>query len=589
MRRYAIACLCLLCAVLPVHSEDRASVSPTRINDTRIRLTTLQFLQQAADTSRTLADNDAKPETDDEKNAARFMRPVDHFFQEDGPLTFPRERHIQQYYQCRPWAMYTPWERDRVNRQDTLSWTLSLYQAPSIRELLHHEDPAIRAMAVECLATMHVPEDVQHIAALLDDNSAAPPWLGYNMSISATLLLHDALDPNVAQTEQLVLTRSWRQQTVSQYAHRALEMMTGRSFADKTSFDTWWQRNGNGLDCLWYWQCRFTRELRYVTLERRWQTLPIYPDESHEQYQSRAHAMHKAAVEHVYQSIAKELSKRSPEVQAKVYLLANSDFTLLQGWWAGDFDIDFNNYPPQLHLSRERLFELLEHKNWWPDVPDGDEGRRLYYIMSTRIGIWADRLFTTVDVPRLRTYLKPSQYRSWHPNPIALTIGISRLLPPATPDQLDDPDTRDGTLRHAVNVAVERDGVSHYELTRELIRVGLPNNRAFLTQLAFAKYNNDTDNQITQEILQELAQEPLTREKQNFLTTLLLDVRFVPLWTRVNTTMGQDMCRQYGIRAINAHAGKELIGNDIKQALTDPQKQERALTQLYQHLETLRQ
>ena len=50
---------------------------------------------------------------------------------------------------------------------------------------------------------------------------------------------------------------------------------------------------------------------------------------------------------------------------------------------------------------------------------------------------------------------------------------------------------------------------------------------------------------------------------------LLLDDRFAPLWTRARRRMGDDMYRQYAIWSVNAHAGRELLTDQDKQALHD--------------------
>ncbi|HOF19298.1 MAG TPA: hypothetical protein PK082_10350, partial [Phycisphaerae bacterium] len=94
---------------------------------------------------------------------------------------------------------------------------------------------------------------------------------------------------------------------------------------------------------------------------------------------------------------------------------------------------------------------------------------------------------------------------------------------------------------------------------------------------------------IGQGILQALAQPPLTSQKRQLLVELLLDPRFEPFWTRPNTRMGMDMCRQYGIWAVNAHAGREMIGDSIQNRLTDPAESDKALTELRQVVRRLRE
>jgi hypothetical protein len=53
--------------------------------------------------------------------------------------------------------------------------------------------------------------------------------------------------------------------------------------------------------------------------------------------------------------------------------------------------------------------------------------------------------------------------------------------------------------------------------------------------------------------------------------------------------MGMDMCRQYGTWAVNAHAGRELVGDALKYRLVDPAESQKALAELRQLIARLRQ
>ncbi len=52
--------------------------------------------------------------------------------------------------------------------------------------------------------------------------------------------------------------------------------------------------------------------------------------------------------------------------------------------------------------------------------------------------------------------------------------------------------------------------------------------------------------------------------------------------------MGDDMYRQLGMRAVNAHARKELLTDQDKYALTDPAKSEKALLDVIRKVAALR-
>lgn len=580
MHRHLLISLTLLSIALSAKAEDQ---SPTAAADSRVH----DRLQHAVNVSRELAGQDVEPNTEALKEAALTMRTRGSFFSEETIDRFPLKRHVDAYFECRPWIIYDLWELDRYALSTSITQTLSLGQAQAIRKHLDHTDPAIRAMATECLSIMSQPEDVPKISAMLEDESVAAPRLQQNMSQSASMFVGRGFDPDVPDGEQLILMRSWQKQTVSQYARRALANMTGKMFENKAAFDTWWQVNHDAQNSLWYWQHRLARELRDATYDNHWHHVTMYPYETREQFHARRQTINQAAQDNVYQSIAKELRQLSPEVEAKVYLLAANH--QLNGVMYGMFEINFDANPPKLRISTERLFELLDHKNWWAEVPKGDQGRQAYYLLTARIGLWANVLFTPEHIPRLRQLLNRPEDHPWQPNPIALTIGISRLLPPASPDQLDHPDTRDGILRQGIGKVYQPYDNTRIAITRELVRVGLPNNSDFLMELAFAINKDDTENEIAQGILQELAASPLTPQKRQFMIDLLLDPRFELFWTRANTRASMDMCRQYGIWAINAHAGTELIHDELKYDLTDPEKSDDALKKLYQFIEQLRQ
>ena len=275
----------------------------------------------------------------------------------------------------------------------------------------------------------------------------------------------------------------------------------------------------------------------------------------------------------VHKTVAAELRQRPPEVEAKVRLLTASDHA--GGCPITGSEGQFWPDAPALRVSPDRLLDLLDRKDLWPDVPWDDNGRGLYNLLVERLGMWADVLFGPVHVPRLRAALEREHDNLWWSGQAAMIIGISRLLPPACPGKLDDPDTRDGALRRAI--LSEPDLFARCYCARELVRVDLPTNAPFLTQVCFASARDDPENQLTQNILQALAEPPRTPEKRRFLVELLLDPRFEPLWTCSNTRMGMDMCRQYGIWAVNAYAGRELIDNSLKYGLVAPARTASAL------------
>ncbi len=373
----------------------------------------------------------------------------------------------------------------------------------------------------------------------------------------------------------MVLDRSWRKETVGQCARRALKLMTGRKFESKADFEEWWKVNSGGRNCLWYWQQRLKREFDEADIATSSYHINWRPYETWEQYSSRIHAIRATARTEVLATVTAELRQLDPEVEAKVRLLTVCTHT-------GCYGAQFWPDPPNLRISSGRLLDLLDRKDLWPDVPW--DSNWYYSRLAERLGMWADVLFTSSDVPRLKAVLERE-----HDNlGASLIIGISRLLPVAAEEELGSTDTRDGWLRHAT--LNERDLFVRCYCAMELVRVGLPENAAFLTEMAFAAHEDDSENCFMQYVLQALAQPPLTAEKRRFLVDLLLDQRFEPLWTCPDGRGGDSphMCRVYGIQAINAHAGRELVGDAVENGLTNPDKYKEALAELRRLIAQLR-
>jgi hypothetical protein len=252
------------------------------------------------------------------------------------------------------------------------------------------------------------------------------------------------------------------------------------------------------------------------------------------------------------------------EVEAKVRLLAADG-------QAGGADITqpshvFWHEIVSLRLSSDRLLDLMDRKDLWDDVDWQDHsGRGLYNRMVERLALSAERFFRPEHADRLRAVLDRERRTLWWSGRAALSIGISRLAPPADTD-LDDSRTRDGTLRAAIRD--DPDVFTRAHVARELVRVGLPRNAAFLTATSFTDRHLSCCPDVPQSILRELGKPPLTNEKRTFLRELLLDKRFEPLWTLPNGQLGrEDRYRQAAAHVVNIHAGEEILSErDLRQA-----------------------
>ena len=572
MRRYLAAGVWLLIGLAEACSGGEPAVAPAPPPAQTPR----QRLQQAIDVSRELAGRDEEPDTPELKQAAAAMGPAEGSSGHAGVTRFALESHVAKYLETRPWSWHYALHVRELSATVPQNWP-SPADAAALRDLLADREPAMRAMAAEALATLHQPEDVPRMARLLNDGNEAAPVLGHNRSRLATLPRAEAKHVGPA-ADRLDLLRGWRKETVAQSARRAIRLMTGQQFSEEAAFAAWWKVNDDGRNCLWYWQQRLERELDEADIAASPVRNPQRPGETWKQWWPRYQALRDAARGEVHKTIAAELRQLPAEVEAKVRLLAVSEH-------AGGAPItgsegQFWPDPPALRVSPERLLDLLDRKDLWPDVPwGGDKGRGLYNLLAERLGMWAEVLFRPADVPRLRAAMRREHDNLWWSGQTGMILGISRLLPPAAPDKLDDPDTRDGALRQAV--LGEHDLSTRGYCARELVRIGLPANAALLTQVSFAASKDDQDNRITQDILQALAEPPRTPEKRRFLIELLLDPRFEPFWTRPNTGMGMDMCRQYGIWAVNVCAGREMIDlYAMRERLVDPARSANALAEV---------
>jgi hypothetical protein len=364
------------------------------------------------------------------------------------------------------------------------------------------------------------------------------------------------------------LSLVWGEETVAQAAQRALKIMTGQEFTDELFFAQWWEVNHDGPNCLWYWEQRLVRELNDAEAWGGAVFFPRIPGDTWEDYEAGRLELRDAAYAQVRQAIAAELRQLSPEVEAKVRLLAFNEYKQI---WPD---------PPSLRVSSDRLLDLLDRKNLWPDVlwddkrPKRPDRPDRYVLMATRMGMAAESLFRPADVPHLREVLQRERNRLGGWGETTMIIGISRLLPPAAVDKLDDPDTRDGILRQAA-----RESPDYTSTARELVRVGLPANAPFLTEGGFAGVDRDRANHVLHALLQAAYEPPLTPEKRRFLVGLLLDPRFEPYLAPRNVYAGTDACGLSGIWAVNAHAGGKLIDDSLKKALFDPAQSVTALAE----------
>jgi hypothetical protein len=456
---------------------------------------------------------------------------------------FATKPDVARYTELRPWTRaYTIrlagfYQARRLSAPGP-TWP-QLADAPALRLLLADPDPAVRSLAIEALATLHEPSDVERIARLLADEAAGLPALGWNSPISAT--------NSPYERSELDLLRSWHGRSVGSYARVALRLMTGRSFDDK-SFAAWWPRHRNARASLWFWDERIKRTLA-----------EIYS-------QSRGPGEHNDLKTEALRTIREDLHNDLPEVEAKVCLLAPDSDQL-------------GRLRPcdRLRLGADRLLDLLDRKNLWDDVewnaPDSNYYNALVYGISSVAQVY----FRSEHVARLQAVMARERSNLWWNGNAALRVAVSRLLPLATNATLDQPTTGEGFLRDVLrrnpDLSVRR------EAAQELIRVGVARNWPLLEQQFFADTGSGGSD-LRGAILSELGAPPFTADKRTALATLLLDRRFDALFTRPSRVMGDDMYRQTAIWAVNAHAGQEVLTVYDKQELAERSTAAKALAKV---------
>ena len=536
-----------------------------------------QALRKAIDVTRKIEPKARHGTKDELRGIPQAVLPEDRC--EPEQLRLPLKTDVVRYRASRPWTRHYA---DRLNLRWVKPTKAPMWPGPAdaaeMRKLLKDADPAVRCVAAEALATLFIPEDVPRIAALLGDDAEGAPCLGWNRSMSSIWF-------HASDGKDLVvdILRGWRHRRVKDYARLALHLMTGETFTSE-SFAAWWKRNSRAKHCLWYWQQRMQREIEAA--ERA-----LYLDWTKPMSKEQAAARSKAYMEQLVggkaaarSAAVKELLALPAEVEAKVRLLTvhrtgrSAEITRPRFvLWNGI---------GKLRLSSDRLLDLMDRKGLWQDVnwPKGYGGEH-YNRMVERLGLAADQVFTRADVARLRAVPTREKHNLWWAGRAALQIGISRLLPQADAGDLDNPDTRDGSLRAAIRNELEV--FTRGYVARELVRIGLPRNWEFLKKQFFAEKVSDDPLYLGHSILQELGAKPLTRPKRTALHDLVLDDRFKRLWTMSNVKVGGgDMYRMYAMWSIHAHLGKEVISRQLIQAMNIPEQANKRLPEL---LKILRQ
>lgn len=476
---------------------------------------------------------------------------------------FALKSTIEVYKVARPWtAAYNV--RRRMSAEPPAVWP-TLPDADSLRDLLTDRDAAVRGLAAEALATLHQPEDVPRIAALLKDQATGALALGWSWQMSSMAWSpQDRADPNA---DPYIPERTWHERTVQTYAREALRLMTGHRFDGLDPrgipFEEWWRTHDLGKDSLWYWQQRLRRD--------RLALLAVAPGPWDSDDNRRESSSAALEVRKRHKDLVAEIGTMPPETRAKIFLMATEDFADVTTTGP------INRFFPEgivLPIEGPRVMELVGEGWMWEDCADVARGRAL---LLGRLARMASEKLVRVDDQdafheRLRTALKrEARGQRWMP------VLVARLLPAAlTPEELDDPRTSEGFLR--ASLAEAKEGAARSELAREMVRANLEGQWPVLEKVFYSEELKRGETSDAREgILEALGETPHSPKKRAVLAGLIDDPRNEELLTQPNRRMGMDMYRRCAVNAANAIAGHEAVSRDIRQDLSATERSRQAL------------
>jgi hypothetical protein len=485
-------------------------------------------------------------------------------FEEDQPAVarnqFPRLADAQAYWKSRPWVVAST---RQIFGQRALSPVAPAWprpeDAPALRALLRDNDSAVRSLAIEALSSLHLPEDVGRIDALVNDQAAGAPVLANVFSLNSRGF-------PVPQTDSELMTAAvWSQRTVGAYAWIAVRLMTGFHLNSNdpigVTFEEWWKLHNFGKESLWYWEERLRREWRAAaTPEQK-------SGEDRDNYFERVREETTALQARLRQATLSELKAMPADVQAKVFLSSTSS-----GYETAGATGPVNELFPEgfvLPIGRDRFLELLNERNLWPDVKDVP---MVSQTLLSRLARLAPDVLSVQDWPAVRTVLEMrAAENGWMP------VFYSRLLSPARPGNLDDPGTREGYLRSALMRAKER--YPKGEIAAEMVRSNLDGQWPVLANQFYNQPGNESSDWRV-EVLKALGEAPHTKRKLAALVELINDPRNETILTQVNRVMGMDGYRQQAVWSLNAIAGNEYVSFYIYQDLGQPDRSAKALGEL---------
>ena len=436
--------------------------------------------------------------------------------------------------------------------------------AASLRTLLADKVPGVRALAAEALATLHQPEDVSRLAALLTDRAEAA------MELQAPFLGQQEFFPPVGPEPDAVTRFTWQKSSVADRASWGLHLMLGECCPDSIDNDSSTVSPlvaGDPKDHLWYWQEYIHRALHQLDdgVEDRVRTsTPGFGQLKESRQLQLIHDERQRAKHEWMKSFYVQMRAWPAERRAMVRLLAYD--VHLGGADMAFYDTPGRllfNEPLELGLKKERILELLDGIHLWPDDRGGES-----QVVERLAMAWGE-CFTADDAPRLLARFSRGDL-GWSER-AALVVALSHLMP-TTGTATVDSDTAEGFLR--CTLMDDHDVFVRIRAAKELMRMDLDVHWPLLMNRFFT--DRDNNDCFPSHILEWFAKAPAGDGPTRKLIELVSDDRYRPLWLEAELPAGKGVrggtCRRYAGKAINARIGRTVVTDEDLAGLKDPEK-----------------
>ena len=500
-----------------------------------------------------------------------------------------QRRDLWQVGEALPWrsTCQPSCRRQRFDlKQAPQLWPTAADASP-LRALLADKVPGVRALAAEALATIHQPEDVSRLAALLSDGAEA------TMELQARPVGQFADRFSVGPGPDAVTGHTWRTSSVASHAAWGLYLMLGDCcpqaivnllYTDFGAFSPAKSSQSAAIDAsivsslvagdprdhLWYWQEYIHRAVHQLDDAAEDRARTYTPGFSQLDWRRKSKVIsdeQRRGRQDWLKSFFVQMQSGPAERRAMVRLLACDVHQ-------GGADMAFYdtrdrllfNGPLDLGLKKDRILQLFDGIGLWPSEQrlGGAESQ-----VVERLAMAWDECFTADDVPRLLSRF--STNNNWWSSRAALVVALSHLMP-TTGRPSDDAATAEGFLRRTVKE--DREVSIRDRAALELLRMDADVHWPFLMDRFFADRDNGDD--LPRHILEWFAHAPAGNGLTRKLIELVSDGRYRPLWLEAEVSFGKGVnggaCRRYAREALNARIGRTVVTDEDVAALQDPEK-----------------